>query len=190
LSARYARRRSAFRSIANAVVIVLAAGLAWLGLQKPWLPGAEGRFTAIDGDSLRQGAQEYRLHAIDAPELHQDCRDAAGAAYPCGREAREALRALIANQPLACAVSDTDRYGRLVATCRAGGRDINGEMVRQGWAIAYRRHGRTYVGAEDEARAARRGIWQGTFQAPEDWRNERRKAMSRGGLAEEPLPPD
>lgn len=47
-------------------------------------------------------------------------------------------------------------------------------MVRQGHAIAYRRYAEDYVAAEGEAKAAKRGIWAGTFQDPQDWRRERR----------------
>ena len=35
------------------------------------------------------------------------------------------------------AVIETDRYGRFVATCSAGETDINREMVRLGWALAW-----------------------------------------------------
>ncbi len=37
------------------------------------------------------------------------------------------------------------RYRRDLAVCYAGMLDIGGELVRRGWALAYRRYGRTYV---------------------------------------------
>ena len=40
---------------------------------------------------------------------------------------------------------------------------FDGELVRQGWALAYRRYGLTYVGQEAEARAAERGLWATRF---------------------------
>lgn len=129
-----------------------------------------GRFTVVDGDSLRNGNDNIRLHAIDAPELRQTCRDATGKDYPCGRQARAALRKLVSGRDVRCRIIETDRYGRLVAVCHAGDLDINAELVRQGWALAYRRHGLDYVAVEDEARRAGRGLWQGRFENPEAWR--------------------
>ncbi len=149
-----------------------------------------GRFTAIDGDSLRKAQQEYRLHAIDAPELHQTCQRADGSEYACGREARQQLARLTGSGPVTCRVLETDRYQRLVAACGAGGASINDAMVRSGWALAYRRHGQDYAAAEAEARKARRGLWQGRFETPEDWRNANRDSLKRSSLLGEMLPDD
>jgi endonuclease YncB( thermonuclease family) len=141
-----------------------------------------GQFSAADGDSLRMGKDNYRLHGIDAPELHQHCASAAGEDYACGLEARRALASLINGKELKCSTVDWDRYGRNVALCRAGSLDINREMVRLGWAVCYRRHSLAYVKEEAEARQARRGIWQGSFDYPEDWRAEHRPPPVRGGV--------
>jgi endonuclease YncB( thermonuclease family) len=65
---------------------------------------------------------------------------------------------------------DVDRYGRTVAVCRAGDTDLNRQMVLDGWALAYRQHEHRYVGNEATARANRRGLWQGRFERPGDWR--------------------
>lgn len=179
-----ARPGSLLRTLADAAVFLSLLAMVLLALQKAgWLMPEEGQFTAIDGDSLRKGESEYRLHAIDAPELHQTCTSSSGSQYPCGREAQKALRNLVSGQTLSCRIVETDRYGRLVATCEAQGLDINEELVRQGWAIAYRAHGMDYAAAELEARKARRGIWQGRFQTPEDWRAEHRDKIVRGSVA-------
>lgn len=45
-------------------------------------------------------------------------------------------------------------------------------MVRQGWALAYRRYSKDYVGDENEAQAARRGMWAGEFEKPWEWRRK------------------
>lgn len=162
--------------LALVVLVSLAAG------KTGWLSSETGRFTAIDGDSLRKGEQEYRLHGIDAPELHQDCTGPDDRAFPCGRAARDHLRSLVRSQALACDILETDRYGRLVAECQAGEVDINREMVRSGWAIAYRRHGTAYADAEASARDARRGIWQGEFETPERWRERHRNGIVQGAI--------
>lgn len=155
-----------------------------------WLAPESGQFSAIDGDSLRKGEHEYRLHGIDAPELHQQCQGADGRDYACGRAARDRLRSLISGQPLACDIAETDRYGRRVAQCRAGPKDINREMVLSGWAMAYRRHGTDYAEEEADARKARRGIWQGDFEIPERWRSQHRNSIKRGDISAGPAPED
>ncbi|MCB2052115.1 MAG: thermonuclease family protein [Novosphingobium sp.] len=70
---------------------------------------------------------------------------------------------------------DTDRYGRMVAVCRSRGVDLNGWMVSQGWALAYRRYSTDYVAAESRAAQARRNIWSGSFDMPWEWRSARRQ---------------
>jgi endonuclease YncB( thermonuclease family) len=65
---------------------------------------------------------------------------------------------------------DVDRYGRTVAGCSQGGEDLNRRMVRKGWAVAYRRCARGYVGDEGAARRAGRNIWSGSLFLPWDWR--------------------
>ena len=182
--------RSLLRSLLDGgVFVVVLAMILFAVRQAGWLETQSGDFIAVDGDSLRKGNQDYRLHAIDAPELHQMCEDGSGATYPCGRQAQAALRRLVSSGSVTCRVIENDRYGRLVAICRAGKIDINDEMVRQGWALAYRQHGLDYIGAEAEAKAGRRGIWQGRFEMPEDWRaghRARTGSMSAGTDRNEP----
>lgn len=125
-----------------------------------------------DGDSFRLGEHRYRLYGIDAPELHQECKDADGDTWPCGTRARTELRRIIATHPLECRSIDTDRFGRIIATCKAGGRDIAEEMVRAGYAMASGRPGvpSPYETAQAQARAAKKGLWAGSFEMPVEWR--------------------
>jgi len=179
------------RSLADGLVFLAALLLLVLGIGRTgWFAPETGRFAAIDGDSLRKGEQEYRLHGIDAPELHQSCASGRGADYPCGRRARDRLGSLVDGRALDCSIRETDRYGRLVVQCSAEGVDINREMVRSGWAIAYRRHGTAHGAAEAEAKAARRGIWQGGFETPEHWRARNRDGLMRGAASEASSPED
>src|SRR5262249_5500969 len=67
----------------------------------------------------------------------------------------------------------TDRYGRTIALCTlADGSDLNAWMVRQGFAVASG-YGGTYAAEQAEAKAARRGIWEGTVISPANWRREK-----------------
>jgi endonuclease YncB( thermonuclease family) len=142
-----------------------------------------------DGDSFRIGDRRYRLHGIDAPELHQECKDSNGRNWPCGRRARSELRRLIGNHPLECQTMATDRFGRIVATCKAGGRDLAEEMVRGGYATVFARQGfvSPYEPAQQQARAEKRGMWAGSFEVPGDWRraNPREDAPAGGFDARE-----
>ena len=140
-----------------------------------------------DGDSFRLGDQRYRLQGIDAPELHQDCKDSHGKNWPCGSRARSELRRLIGTHPVECKAITIDRFGRILATCTAGGKDLAEEMVRSGYATIFTRSGFTspYEKAQAEARAEKRGVWAGTFDVPSDWRraNPREDQPSGGGNA-------
>lgn len=138
----------------------------------------EGRATVIDGDTVAvEGtAPRIRLDAIDAPESSQPCFDNTGARYLCGSRAAESLADIIGrNGRVSCTEKERDRYGRIVAVCLAGATDIGREMVRRGWAIEFKRYsdGR-YAGSEAEAKAAKAGLWSGTFDEPAEWRKSKR----------------
>jgi len=45
-------------------------------------------------------------------------------------------------------------------------------MVEQGLALAYRSYSRDYVSVKAEAQSAKRGLWNGTFQEPWEWRRD------------------
>lgn len=164
-------------------VLVLLAIVVALQLYKPeWTTvetgprrdNGNGAYHAIDGDSFSIGKTEIRLHGIDAPEYRQTCRADTGKNEACGKMARDALSQLIRNAKVSCRTLEQDRYGRQVSVCKVDNTDINREMVRLGWAIAYRRHSHAYVSAEREAKTTRRGIWQWQFDTPEDYRNHSR----------------
>lgn len=136
--------------------------------------GSAARVAVVDGDSLAAGGRRLRLHGIDAPEIGQACTRG-GRPYDCGREASDAMARIIGRSVLACRVLGTDQFGREIVRCHdSRGLDVAGELVRQGWAIAFRRFSDEYVGQEAEARAARRGLWAGSFEEPSDWRRRHR----------------
>ena len=131
-----------------------------------------GKPRIVDGDTLDLAGKKIRLFGIDAPEGKQTCT-LDGKAWACGIEARDALARLIDGKPITCQQRDIDRYKRIVAVCHVEGLDLNGAMVRQGWALAYRRYSRAYVEAEDEARLAVVGIWRAKVTEPWEWRQSR-----------------
>jgi endonuclease YncB( thermonuclease family) len=168
-----------WRSVLDIAIFAAAAALILLAVRVfNQVTVAPGNVDVIDGDSFRRGKDEIRLNGIDAPEYRQTCRDEAGRDWNCGRDAARALRSLVSGRTVQCTGLDADRYGRLVSRCTLGDMVLNAEMVRLGWAIAYTRHGTLYVGEEKEARRQRRGIWRGTFDLPEDWREIHRSEMA------------
>jgi endonuclease YncB( thermonuclease family) len=147
------------------------------GKQAPSEQVIVGRASVIDGDTLEIHGNRIRLQAIDAPEARQTCEQG-GKRWPCGRRAALALADLIGTRPVECRSREKDRWQRVVAVCRVSGTDINGWMVEHGWALAFRRYGKDYVGQEGEAREERRGVWAGTFVPPWEHRRGRKSEVS------------
>lgn len=129
-----------------------------------------GRADVLDGDTIEVRGRRIRLHGIDAPENDQVC-DRNGRPWRCGQEATAALRRHLGGRTVACTELDVDRHGRSVARCTLDGQDVSAWLVRNGWAVAYRRYSDAYVADEAQARAARRGIWSGWFELPESHRH-------------------
>jgi len=131
---------------------------------------------AIDGDTIVTGGQRVRLAAIDAPELHQSCTLPSGP-WACGEVARVSLQTLIDaswayRQTITCANEGNDRYGRIVATCHAGGMDLGAAMVGLGLAVPYMQYGGArYLGEYRQAIAEHEGMHAGTFDNPAAWRH-------------------
>ena len=172
------RARHFFLWLAIAAAASIAAQRWWgkfdLPPQRPPEVAATpitGRAKIIDGDSLEVAGERIRLFGIDAPEARQQCRDATGRDYACGRDAARVLAALIGGRPVSCTPVTHDQFARDVATCAAKGRDLGEAMVRAGYALDYARYSNgRYAAAERDARAAKRGIWAGQFEEPEVWR--------------------
>lgn len=141
-------------------------------------PAPTAHFTArvgvVDGDTLSMGGERLRIHGIDAPEMAQSC-ERRGRPYACGEAARSAMAGILGRGVVSCRQLDTDQYRRRIVRCHdEQGRDIAAELVRQGWAVAFTRYSTAYVAQESAVRAARRGLWEGRFDAPWDWRSRQR----------------
>lgn len=141
----------------------------------------------VDGDTLiLSDSTQIRFYGIDAPESAQQCNQTSGP-YLCGQISKQKLKEKIASNPISCAVKSKDIYGRSVAICSLllpqGGQpeDLNAWMVQQGWAVAYRQYSKMYVALEEEAEREGRGIWNGEFQVPAEWRRHQGGGGSEGG---------
>ena len=145
---------------------MLAAGMA--------SAGPDGRIDVVDGDTLHVGREKVRLFGIDAPELAQTCTgDATEPVWDCGRRSRLLLQALVGVGAVVCEARGANR-GRIVAVCRADGRDLGAAMVAAGMAVDEPAYSNGHYRAEEEAaRRARRGLWRGGFVRPGDHRHGR-----------------
>jgi endonuclease YncB( thermonuclease family) len=167
------------------VGVSVALGVFGLSIALGRQTGASGAFLpwraptvqVVDGDTLRVDGQKYRLLGIDAPESSQTCADARGAGYACGAMATQRMNELVQGRRVSCQPTGARTYDRLVAVCYADGADLGQQLVTEGWALAYRTYSTAYVPHEDAARAARAGLWSGTFVPP--WEHRHPSGASR-----------
>ncbi|ABB32602.1 nuclease (SNase domain protein) [Geobacter metallireducens RCH3] len=102
-----------------------------------------------------------RLYGIDAPETPG--KGVPG--QPHGAAAAAKLRKLVLGRDVAVKLTGERSYKRQIGIIMLDGVDVNQEMVRRGYAWAYVRYLRRpyvsdYLGAEQKARQARRGLWR------------------------------
>ena len=135
----------------------------------------------VDGDTIHIGEYKFRLEGIDAPEIRQKCKKESLKIsstigftfykdYSCGKVSKEKLISKIRGSKIKCIFTTKDKYKRYIATCFKEKTNLNQWMVRNGYAIAYRRYSKKYVPDEDFAKKNKLGLWQGKFVNPEKWR--------------------
>ena len=135
----------------------------------------------VDGDTVHINEYKIRLEGIDAPEIRQKCKkeklkisSIIGFTfykdYNCGEVSREKLKKKVDRSKIKCISSSKDRYERYLAKCFKEKLNLNRWMVRNGYAVAYRRYSKKYVPDEDFAKENKLGLWQGKFMNPEKWR--------------------
>jgi len=117
----------------------------------------------VDGDTLdvecRSFSDQVRLLRVDAPEGGQ----------PGHQSAQQALRQLVDGRDVYLLLEERGvrarGYGRLLAYMYVDERNVNVELVRQGWSTFWIDFGEgrfadAFRAAEEEARSERRGIWR------------------------------
>ncbi len=135
----------------------------------------------IDGDTLKINSKKIRLEGIDAPEMRQKCKKPFfkisaiisfqfNKNYSCGVVSKDKLKDKIQNSEIKCISLSKDRYKRFLATCFKDKVNLNKWMVRNGYAVAYKRYSKDYVRDEKHAKENMLGIWEGSFVIPEKWR--------------------
>jgi|TARA_B100001093_G_scaffold501550_1_gene553352 endonuclease YncB( thermonuclease family) len=123
-----------------------------------------------DGDTIKILNNRIRLHGIDAPEKKQRCIKKSKN-YKCGSVATIELTKKINKNLVKCSVQkNKDRYNRYIGVCFINSQNLNKWMVRNGFAVAYKRYSKDYVLDEEYAKKNRLGLWSGEFLRPEKWR--------------------
>lgn len=168
--------RGLSRRSRGAYLVVAAVASAVASLTVPMCPLADraGRplwrvETIHDGDTVtcldEQGRpQKIRLQGIDAPEHGQ----------PHGDAARRVLAGKLAGGTVRVEGTARDQHGRLLGTLWIDARDLNRELVAEGWAWAFGGFApdEELVAAESAARRQRRGLWADERPVePRQWRN-------------------
>lgn len=107
-----------------------------------------------DGDTVQANCggtrKTVRLAGIDAPELKEQY----------GKEARDALAAMVLHQQVQIRRIKRDRYRRDVSLIVVNGRDVSAAMVEGGNARGYDKYSiKSLYPLQADAKSARRGLW-------------------------------
>jgi endonuclease YncB( thermonuclease family) len=161
-------------------VLALVTGggwLLWRGAAATWshlaaTNSVQGRAVALTGDTLRIGNATIALSGIEAPVEGQTCMSGNERRWHCDAAARTALARLAEDGRVTCRVGGqaADRPGAKAGSCRVGERDIGAELVRGGYVFAGTGLFSAYATLEQEARSAKRGLWNGEAERPADYR--------------------
>lgn len=152
---------------------ILAVGLLLTAATKP-AETLTGKVVKVaDGDTvtLLVGTEQIRvrLWGIDAPEK--------GQAF--GNRAKQALSDTVFGRAVRVDDLGKDKYGRTLGIIRLGDKNINLELVREGWAWWYRQYAprdRELAAAEESARNGKRGLWADRDPVPPwEWRRQKKQ---------------
>jgi len=149
----------------------------------------EGKVVKVaDGDTITVLDKDNKQHrirfqGIDAPESKQ----------AFGQVSKENLSKMVFGKQVTVLYSKMDKYRRVVGKVLVDGKDVNIEQLKAGLAWHYKKYQDeqpaedrvSYARAEEDARAAKRGLWQDPNPInPSDFRVEAKE--ERAG----PMPPE
>ena len=145
------------------------------------LPGKVIR--VVDGDTVhvldaKKESHNIRMAGIDAPERGQ----------PYSKAATKYLKKLVEGKQVCVEWYKKDRYRRLVGVVFYNNKDINYEMVKNGYAWHFKKYQREqkpsdrtlYAEAETNSRLRVIGLWQEPDPIkPDDWRAGKRATKKK-----------
>lgn len=129
-----------------------------------------GRAEVIDSTVIKIDGQYVMLYGVDSVVRKQGCT-LSGKPWACWPAAVRELQILVDQGPASCAViGRPDDYGRVLGRCTINGQSLNEQFVRSGFGLARPKESKDYVAAEADAKAHKRGLWQGQFMPPSQFR--------------------
>ena len=163
--------------------IIFMQGMFLVSLHGEEIKLRDYKVSITDGDTIRAGDYRLRMQHIDAPEIKQKCKTVEGKFWNCGVKSKEYLEKLVLGKDISCKIVGRDKYKRSLSICYDGKVDINQEMVKAGYALAYVKYDSPYINEQKEAMSGLAGIWSGTFIEPEIYRQL--KKASKKDMAKE-----
>ncbi len=126
---------------------------------------AKPKSSTKDGESCQKKFHKVRLAEIDAPEKKQ----------VFGAESTKALSDKVLGKTVVVEWSNKGRYGRIIGTVYLDERNINQDMIRDGFAWWYRKYSKdnNLSELETNARQRNRGLWTAKHPIP-PWQYRKR----------------
>ncbi len=136
-------------------------------------PKIKGYPQVLSGSILYLEGIKIKLLGIDAPDVTQTCANRFQQSYNCGKQAQNWLQEWLNGKEVSCHILSKIEQGWATGSCFTDNNqyDVAAVVVNAGWAVAYTRVTDIYVPYERQAAEAHRGLWNGTFYKPWDWRN-------------------
>ena len=164
------------------IVCLIFFFLTYNDVKSTEISSVTGYAKVTDGDTLKIDTFKIRLHGIDAPEKKQLCKKpfltimifTFHEDYSCGQKSTEALIKKINNQKITCKIYDVDYFKRLIGECYKRKTNLNSWMVSNGYAVAFRKYSKKYASEEILAKQEKKGMWQGKFEMPWNYRKSKK----------------
>tara|TARA_Y100000768_G_C23981639_1_gene686157 strand:- start:2103 stop:2636 length:534 start_codon:yes stop_codon:yes gene_type:complete len=156
--------------------------LSYHDVKSSEITSVSGYAKVTDGDTIKIDTFKIRLDGIDAPEKKQKCKRPYFTIfvftfyenYFCGQKSTEALIKKINNQKVNCKIYDIDYFKRFIGECFIRKTNLNSWLVSNGHAVAFRKYSNKYVSEETLAKQEKKGLWQGKFEMPWNYRKSKK----------------
>ena len=164
------------------IICLIFFFLSYHDVKSSEITSVTGYAKVTDGDTIKIDTFKIRLDGIDAPEKKQKCKRPYFTIfmftffedYSCGQKSTEALIKKINNQKITCKISGIDYFKRLIGECYKRKINLNAWLVSNGHAVAFRKYSKKYVPEEILAKQEKKGMWQGKFEMPWDYRKSQK----------------